>query len=202
MRKAFTLVELLTVIAIMGALAAIAIPSARMGGGPTVTNSAAILGGILDNARQEAVAKNVYVGVALGNVGDTLWITAFAADNGANIDWSLPITLPAGRLRLITAPRSFARTILKTSGEFKPASLPDPDIDPVNINALAKASVTVSGRNLTRLLVFTPGGQALSDAELNQYIEFAIVSARDNKQQDPAVFRVSGNLGIFTVYRN
>jgi prepilin-type N-terminal cleavage/methylation domain-containing protein len=209
-RRAFTLVELLAVLLVAAILLAFAVPALRhYRQGPSVTATVGALNGILHNARQEAVAKNAFVYVALGNRGDTLWIVTFSANDGAKVlDWSPPaaVNLNDAAYRVLTPPRSFRSILLKDQGALAPASLPDAAGDNPNINALAEAAVTVSagGETLTlnHLLLFTPGGQALSETELNQWLEFGIVAADDPQAADPAVFRVSGNLGGVTVYRN
>ncbi|MDR1145955.1 MAG: prepilin-type N-terminal cleavage/methylation domain-containing protein [Verrucomicrobiales bacterium] len=211
-RTAFTLIELLVVVAIAGVLVAIAIPSMRgLGKSHSVNHTVVTISGLLNHARQEAVTKNTYVYVAFNKVvaadDDTLWLVAFSADN---LDWPAALTasLPSDQLPLITAPRAFEHFRLRDRGELVPASLPAADDDNPNVNALAEANLTVSvgGKTLrlNRLLVFTPGGQAMSETELNQAIEFGLVSSQDtgHPPRDPAVFRVSGNLGTVTVYRN
>ena len=219
-RNAFTLVELLVVVGIMIILAAISIPAMRgLGKSQSITSAVTVLNGILNNARQEAITKNTYVYVAMGNVPAVkspnttdLWIVTFTANDGMNsIDLSsapsLDLTAANNGWQLTAAARSFEQVTLCDRADDlspKPSSLPSPDVDPANINPLDEATISISaGGNtiqLNRLMVFTPNGQAMSDAELNQYVEFGIVAAQNSN--DCAVFRISGNLGVITVYRN
>ena len=68
-RRAFTLVELLTVVVIMGIVAMIAVPAVRaLSGANELTNAANGVAGMLERARAYAMANNLYVYVGIAEV--------------------------------------------------------------------------------------------------------------------------------------
>jgi prepilin-type N-terminal cleavage/methylation domain-containing protein len=209
-RRAFTLVELLTVLAIIALLAVLALPSVLgLVRGNQVTRNLAVLSGLLEQARQVAVAKNTFVWVAFSDAPATepqegVAVAVIGATGGTDpFGWGTdPISLVNNPdLELLAPVRRLERVKLSGAGTVAMTGLPPEAAE--NLAALETVDFQVPAggatRRFTRAVQFTPTGEARVRA-FRRTIEFALVPATG----DPAnvgVLRLAGLTGKAAVYR-
>lgn len=219
-RKAFSLVELLTVIAVMSLLVSVAVPAVTsLAKGNQMNQSLMEIAGTLDQARQYAISHNTYVWVALrpnpaGASGEELSVVLLASKTGTDPSpWANYGTVPNAQIDLIGRPRTFSQIRLEEAATFRDDKIPGltgksgVTLDNTPANGTAVFGVKVPGVaspvNFTRVIQFTPGGEARVSSSVIDVIEFGIHPTRGTvaDNNNVAVLRVNGLTGQTTVYR-
>lgn len=213
-RRAFSLIELMVVVAIITIVATFAVPAvSNLGGSGKFNQSIATVSGLLDQARQYAIAQNTYVWVGFANEaggaeGDRVWLGVLASKDGTR-------TMTADNVPLISRLQVLQNTQLPAASPALPGGA-----GPAQTGADLGGGglVTVSkpgGGTLTfeRFLRFSPSGEAQvpsggsadpadSFPPVN-FAEFGLLPVKGSTplQANAAIIQVNGLTGNARVYR-
>ncbi len=200
--SAFTLIELLIVMAIMGLLLAISVPAISSLGNAGNTNQAVSgISLILGEARTYAMAHNVYVwvGFAQDSNAQTLKVAVVAGRTGYVDDLSSNSTyIP------IIKPQTFNFLSLAMIGGLTGMSANADDISTSQVGAFGQP---VSGTTVTftEVLQYNPDGEATIDKSSgsSHWIQIGMQPVRGGKSNDPnvAVIQVATLTGQIQVFR-
>ncbi len=217
--KGFTLVELLAVLAIMGLLAAVAMPSftAMVVNAPKIDQAMASCGSALEQARQYAVANNTYTWVAFYQdtsdaTGSKIYTAVLASTDGTDPTNGFTVTgiVSAGNYVQVSKIASFPQIALESAGINSwiglstltptPSSLAS-NVVSFNLNVPAKGTV----ETFNQVVQFSPAGEARISSGLVSVIELDLnpVKGPSNSldRHNIAVIRLSGMTGQVTLYR-
>lgn len=215
--KGFTLLELLLCIAVISIMITASVFAVgKMQGAGRFNQTISGLGGILDYARQYAVAQNTYVWVAFsetqGDVDKSLNVAVLASLDGTDPSpWTDYGTVPSQSIQLIQRVRSFSHVNMEEAGSLGVNQVPSlpttPTID-VNVNKVsdtASFSIKLPGSatatKFSRVIQFTPSGEARNRNGTVDIIEFGLTPRPETSSANVAVVRVSGLMGVSRVYR-
>lgn len=217
---AFSLVELLTVIAVMSLLVSVAVPAiTSLAKGNQMNQSLIEIAGTLDQARQHAISHNTYVWVAfrpnpMGAAGDELSVVLLASKTGTDpFPWTNYGAVPNAQIDLLGRPRTFTQIRMEEAGTFGESQIPGlAGKSAVTLDNTPSGDTAVFGVKLpgatapvdfTRAIQFTPAGEARVASSVIDIIEFGIHPTRGNvaDNNNVAVLRVNGLTGQTTVFR-
>jgi prepilin-type N-terminal cleavage/methylation domain-containing protein len=199
----FSLVELLIVIAVIGIMSVFAMVGLGSASSSSQTHKAmSHLGGVMDFARQYAIAQNTYTYVAFNQVGDVLTTSVFASRTGRPLfesATSYPENSP--KITIIAPPKEISQMTLAPDGAayggWTPPTPPTPATGPNR-----SWSITSQGRTYDAIVAFTPSGAAsvTTGGSLDEVIEFGLLPLDGNGKKGFAV-RVSGLTGLNRLLR-
>ena len=210
----FTLLELLVVIGIIALLSSLAGPAiSSISKGSQMNQALAEVGGLLEQARQYAVAKNTYVWVAFDDSRsgeeDQLRIAVLASKGGTDLAaWGTDDTTgAAAQTQVLNRIRTFSQVKLSGADTFGAGEIAD--LPPAaNSGDLGDAVFTIrlpgggQGR-FSKAIQFTPAGEARNGATLIGVIDFGLQPSRGRAvvAKNGAVVRVNGLTGQHSIFR-
>ncbi len=227
--RAFTLVELLVVVAIMVLLAALSLPAMKSLNGAGKFNQAVSgIAGLCELARSQAIAQNTYTWVAFyqnnpnDGTGYEVYAAAYLSNDGTDpFAWTGAVTLspsgtPAGstttlmpiarisnykQLSLIVNGSGVALPNISTNSTY-PATAPEFKIAVKNGSSTA---VNLSASSMAYGIVeFTPSGAARTSASPVEsiWLGFCPVNGKAVlNTNNVASLKINGLTGLVTVYR-
>jgi prepilin-type N-terminal cleavage/methylation domain-containing protein len=202
--RAFTLIELLTVMALFGVLAVAAIPAVGgLGSSGRATQNLVLVSETLERAREYAVSRNTYTWVAWTE--DTpVTMAAFASVDGsrAGVDMASATAVPGSADALTAIDRLQKLEYGEIQQTLPPGNSLLGDI-PASSAFVTGPKFTYNQRNFTRSLMFTPAGEARVSAALPENIQLVFVPMKGDTRDTAAasVVQISGLTGRVKVYR-
>jgi prepilin-type N-terminal cleavage/methylation domain-containing protein len=225
----FTLAELLTVLAIMAVLTVLAVPSLLQTSSSAVTQDLLRLNGLLEEARQYALANNTYVWVAFAPGTDSLGVKTLTVAVLASTDGTDPAspqtwagysygTVPSQQIALVNKVVTLRHLQLSAAATFTSSQVPGLPAPPSPVTAAANSPASNSGGFFqmqlptgggpvlfTTALQFTPQGEARNRVNPIDLVDLDLQAQMGNSGQlnsaNVAVIRVDGLTGEPTVYR-
>lgn len=210
----FTLLELLVVIGIIALLSSLAGPAiSSISKGSQMNQAVAEVGGLLEEARQYAVAKNTYVWVAFDDSGsvdeDQVRIAVLASKNGTDLAvWGTDDTTGAGaQTMLLNRVRTFSQVKLSGAGALGAGQIADlpPAANSGDLGGAAFKLLLPGGVQglFSKAVLFTPAGEARNGATLIGAIDFGLQPSRSRVAVagNVAVVRVNGLTGQHAIFR-
>jgi prepilin-type N-terminal cleavage/methylation domain-containing protein len=207
-RIGFTITELLCVITIMGIMTAISVPLMLNTRSNHVNESCAVITGMLDQARQYAVAKNSCVWVLLsepmGNPSRVSAVTVASKTGLGILGWSTAeIDLQSIReLEFVSSVRPLTGVLFADEpGITVPGALGSGQYSPF---APVKMKMNAGGIpcEFTRAIEFTPTGEAKVSDAFTRSIQITLRSSVETKEaKNQIVIQLAGLTGAMNVYR-
>lgn len=201
-RRAFSLVELLTVVAIIGVLVTVATPALSSLRGSGSVNSAVLnISLILEQARSYALANNVYVWVGFRKDTSTnpesLVVAAVSGVTGSATDIQ-----SASTWRPLMKLRRFENMALSTPAGFSGMASSDGDLATGSGSAeFTFGPASSGGGKFDRVIEFGPkGGARVNPATISRWLQLGLVPVKGNAANDAAI-QVAGLTGQVRIFR-
>jgi prepilin-type N-terminal cleavage/methylation domain-containing protein len=192
--SAFTLIELLCVIALLGVLTVMALPAmSSLKGSGSVNHAALNISLLLEQARAHALANNIHVWVGFREQDNRLMVTSVAGLTGDASDISSSTTF-----RPLMKPRTFENIVLSKPDNF--AGMPQAqDLaanSPFRFSQMQAGTLT----SFDHVIEFVPsGGARLSSGSPTRWIQLGIEPT--NGANNDAAIQVAGLTGQVKVFR-